>query len=212
MKIKWLGHSCFLITSENGIRILTDPYDDSVGYPVPSVSADIVTSSHNHHDHNNFKCVLGDFKIVNETGDHSVKGINIRGTAAFHDEVGGQKRGNNIIFTIEVDGLSICHCGDLGHVPDNETIKRIGRADLLMLPVGGFYTINAAEAAEVRKQLKPVITFPMHYKIDNVKYPIDTVDVFLALGGSYSKVKKTEIEINRNNLNEMSEIIVLDYK
>ncbi len=212
MKIKWMGHSCFLITSKNGTQIVTDPYDDSVGYPVPSVSADIVTSSHNHHDHNNFDCVDGEFKVVNKIGDFSVNGISIRGVDTYHDELEGQKRGKNIIFVLKVDELSICHCGDLGHVLDDEAIEKIGHVDILLLPVGGFYTINAEEAVRVREQLKPRVTVPMHYKIGGVKYPIDKVDVFLGLAGSHSKMSANEIEINIDNLNEMPGIIVFDYK
>ncbi|HAA81713.1 MAG TPA: MBL fold metallo-hydrolase, partial [Thermoanaerobacter sp.] len=116
MNIKWLGHSCFKLTSEKGTVIVTDPFDESVGYPMPNVKADIVTSSHSHFDHNYFKAVKGNFDIVDTVGEHNIKGINIKGVNTFHDDEHGAKRGKNIVFVFDIDGIRVCHMGDLGHV------------------------------------------------------------------------------------------------
>lgn len=164
MNIKWLGHACFKLTSEKGTVIVTDPFDESVGYPMPNVKADIVTSSHSHFDHNYFKAVKGNFDIVDTVGEHNIKGINIKGVNTFHDDEHGAKRGKNIVFVFDIDGIRVCHMGDLGHVLTEKQVEEIGPVDVLLIPVGGYYTIDAKQAVEVMNQLKPKITIPMHYK------------------------------------------------
>ena len=118
MKIKWLGHSSFKITLDNGRTIITDPFDDSVGYPMPGESADIVLSSHDHFDHNCFSAVSGDPEIINAPGSYERFGAAIHGVASFHDDARGAKRGTNVIFTVEADGVRLTHLGDLGHLPE----------------------------------------------------------------------------------------------
>ncbi len=113
MKLKWLGHSCFLLTADNGVRVLTDPFDSSVGYNVPEVAAYIVSTSHDHFDHSYIQAVQGDFLHVNKTGNFSHKGIDITGVAAFHDAENGAQRGKNTIYKFIIDGIHVCHCGDL---------------------------------------------------------------------------------------------------
>lgn len=212
MKIKWLGHSCFLITSKGGVRILTDPFDEQVGYELPAVEADIVTSSHDHFDHNHFGVVKGNFKRIDKPGKHSEQGVEIYGVKTCHDESGGSKRGQNIIFKYNIDGLRLCHCGDLGHVLSPEQVKEIGEVDVLLIPVGGTFTVDAAGAFEVVKQLKPAVTIPMHFKTPDTEFTIDGVDKFFAVAGGGEKMDSQEIEIDKDSLGSFPKVLVLDYK
>ncbi|HEX9058910.1 MAG TPA: MBL fold metallo-hydrolase [Clostridia bacterium] len=164
MDIRWNGHSCFSITSSEGTKIVTDPYDNSTGYTMPEIEANILTSSHNHFDHNNIGAVKGDFNLFRTVGEFNSLGINIKGTLTYHDTNKGADRGQNIVYTYNVNGINVCHLGDLGHTLDRETIKSIGKVDVLLIPVGGVYTIDAKNAAVVVKQLNPKIVIPMHYK------------------------------------------------
>jgi L-ascorbate metabolism protein UlaG (beta-lactamase superfamily) len=212
VKIKWLGHSCFLITSQSGVRILTDPFDESVGYPLPEVEADIVTVSHGHFDHNYTQAVKGNFSLVDKVGEHSINGVNIKGVFTYHDKNQGKDRGSNIVFNITVDGINICHCGDLGHILTQQHADEIGRVDVLMLPVGGVFTVDTEEAYEVVKVLKPAVTIPMHFKTDALTFSVDGVNKFLALAGGGEMAAKQEIEVTAENLKTLSNVIVLNYK
>ncbi|KHO61776.1 beta-lactamase [Thermoanaerobacter sp. YS13] len=211
MNIKWLGHACFKLTSEKGTVIVTDPFDESVGYPMPNVKADIVTSSHSHFDHNYFKAVKGNFDIVDTVGEHNIKGINIKGVNTFHDDEHGAKRGKNIVFVFDIDGIRVCHMGDLGHVLTEKQVEEIGPVDVLLIPVGGYYTIDAKQAVEVMNQLKPKITIPMHYKTEFINFPIDTVDNFLNMTKG-KKILSTEVDITKKDLEGEPKIIALNYQ
>lgn len=211
MNIKWLGHSCFKLTSEKGTVIVTDPFDESVGYPMPNVKADIVTSSHSHFDHNYFKAVKGNFDIVDTVGEHNIKGINIKGVNTFHDDEHGAKRGKNIVFVFDIDGIRVCHMGDLGHVLTEKQVEEIGSVDVLLIPVGGYYTIDAKQAVEVMNQLKPKITIPMHYKTEFINFPIDTVDNFLNMTKG-KKILSTEVDITKKDLEGEPKVIALNYQ
>jgi len=181
VEIRWLGHACFLITAGDGTRILTDPFDDTLGYDLPTVPADIVTVSHAHFDHNNVGAVQGSPDVVDSPGDRSFGGVRIRGVQTCHDTKGGALRGRNIVFVIETDDITICHAGDLGHVPSDETAKSIGRVDVLLIPVGGTYTLDAKGAQEAARKLDPRIVIPMHYKTPDLKMPeLDSAERFLA--------------------------------
>ncbi|HHV60870.1 MAG TPA: MBL fold metallo-hydrolase [Clostridiaceae bacterium] len=208
MKIKWFGHACFLLTSKGGIRILTDPFDASVGYKVPEVEADIVTTSHDHYDHSYIRMAKGDFTHIRKPGDFNVHGISITGVSTYHDQDKGTQRGQNIVYKFTVDDVRVCHLGDLGHIPDLAQVERIGPVDVLLLPVGGTYTIDASDAVEVMKLLKPAVTIPMHYKTPPLKFRLDSVDNFLLLAGGGQRVRKQEVEIS----NDLRGIYVLDYE
>lgn len=212
MKIKWFGHSCFLLTADGGRRILTDPFDERVGYPLPRVAADIVTTSHGHHDHSYTKAVPGRFTHLSRPGCHSADGIDITGVASFHDNAGGSKGGANVIFVFALDGLRICHCGDLGHPLTAEQAQAIGRVDILLVPVGGFYTIDAVTAARVAKDLAATVVIPMHYKTDALDFPIAGVDPFLAAMGGGKRAGTQEITISGQTLADWAGVVVLDYK
>ena len=208
MKIKWLGHSCFLLTADNGTKVLTDPYDPYIGYKLPPVEADIVTTSHMHNDHNNIRGVKGNFRHISETGTFDLNGVRITGIPTFHDNEGGSRRGGNIVYIFEMDSLRICHCGDLGHVPTKELADRIGRVDVLLVPTGGIFTIDAAGAAETVRILKPSAAIPMHYKTSLLTFKLDGVDKFLASAGGV-KSEKHEIEVKADNLAALPKVLVL---
>jgi L-ascorbate metabolism protein UlaG (beta-lactamase superfamily) len=213
MKIKWYGHSCFGLTAENGKRVITDPFDGSIGYKIPTIDADIVTVSHDHYDHNYVEAVRGNPEIVKTPGSHRVKGIKIHGFKTYHDDVQGQKRGENIIFVIEIDGIRVCHLGDLGHILTRDKVKEIGEVDVLLIPVGGTFTIDACDAKEVVEQLKPRIIIPMHYKTEDVSLPIAPVEEFLEKMGMGEQVEDNSIRIRKDELPPREEpvLYVLDY-
>lgn len=212
MKIKWFGHSCFLITSESGVRILMDPFNEKVGYEVPAVEADIVTTSHDHYDHNYVEAVRGDFKHIRTPGSHSEHGIKIIGISTYHDKEKGAKRGTNIVFKYTVDGLNICHLGDLGHILTKEQIEDLGGVDILLLPIGGTYTIDHYEAVELMDLINPRLVIPMHYKTPDSNIDIDPLDKFLNHMSEYSETDANEVEIKASQLESMDPLLVLNYK
>jgi L-ascorbate metabolism protein UlaG (beta-lactamase superfamily) len=209
MKIKWLAHASFLITTNSGTRIITDPYktDESIRYGEIKETADIVTVSHGHNDHANVAAVRGSPQVVKASG--TFKNIKIRAVPAAHDNSNGSQRGANIIFCLEVDGISVCHCGDLGHQLTDAQIRGIGRVDVLMVPVGGFFTIDAAAATRVCEQLKPRIILPMHYKTDKVGLPIGGVEAFIKGKNNVTRAEGSEIEVSADKLPASARIVLL---
>ncbi|MDR3589022.1 MAG: MBL fold metallo-hydrolase [Negativicutes bacterium] len=211
MKIKWLGHSCFLLTSSDGVRLAIDPFNEAVGYKVPDEEADIVTTSHDHFDHNYIQAIKGKFKHINKPGRYSEKGIGILGIPTFHDEAKGAKRGQNIVFKYTIDGINVCHCGDLGHPLTAGQAKELGPVDVLLVPVGGFYTIDPTEAAGVVNMLQPTVIIPMHFKTPVIEFPIVGVDEFLAKMGGGKKLGAQELELTGANLASFAGVVVLDF-
>lgn len=212
MKLKWLGHACFLLTSDNGVRILTDPFNEKVGYALPEVETDIVTVSHNHGDHNYTAVVRGEFFFIDQPGNFLHKNIEIKGINSFHDSEEGSLKGRNIIFRFRIDGLSVIHLGDLGHVLRSNQVEEIGRVDILLVPVGGHYTIDASSALQVVHQLKPEIIVPMHFRTEAGGASLAPVDSFLEKAGGGRILGKQEIELTRDNLHDNAGIIILDYR
>jgi len=209
MKITYLAHAAFLVTADNGIRIITDPYTTSPGFSLKEITetADVVTVSHEHGDHNNAAAVRGN-PIVLRAGDE-VKGIKFRAAPTYHDNQGGAQRGKNAVFCFEVDGVNVCHAGDLGHELSAEQVKAIGKVDVLMIPVGGFFTIDAKTAAKVCDQLKPKVIIPMHYKTDKLELPIKGVEDFLEGKSNVTRSNESEIELKAGKLPGTAQIIVL---
>jgi L-ascorbate metabolism protein UlaG (beta-lactamase superfamily) len=209
MKIKYLAHAAFLITAENGTRIVTDPYKTEPGldYGKITETADIVTASHQHTDHNNVNAVKGSPKIVGYSEE--VKGIKIRAIPAYHDATGGSQRGANIIFCFDVDSVNVCHCGDLGHELTTQQVNNIGKVDVLLVPVGGTFTIDATGATKVAEQLKAKVIIPMHYKTDKTGLPIAGVEDFLKGKNNVTRLNESEIEITASKLPSTAQIIVL---
>jgi len=211
MKVKWLGHACFLITADNGLKIITDPYIEGSGlkYSPIDESADIVTVSHDHFDHNNVSAVKGKPDVVKGSGTKTVKGIQFKGVATYHDEAKGGQRGDNVVFCFTVDGVNICHLGDLGHRLSKEEIAQIGDIDVLLIPVGGFFTIDAKVASQVCEDLKPKVIIPMHFKTPRCDFPITEVDDFLTGKSNVKKLNSSEVELKATTLPTTAEILVL---
>lgn len=189
--MEWLGHACFHLVSPDGIRVLTDPFDKGVPYPPISIECDAVTMSHEHSDHNSLAGVKGSPKALHGLDKDTKKvvalterlgDVSFRTVPSFHDDQGGAKRGRNAIFVIDFAGVLVVHLGDLGHEPSDETVKEIGRCDVLLIPVGGFYTIDGPTADKVADALSPRVVVPMHYKTRYLaSWPISGPEVFLRL-------------------------------
>ena len=177
MDIKWLGHSCFMMTDKSGTRILTDPYDPSIGKELEPVEADIVTISHEHHDHSYLHAIKNKPEIVNKVGEFNINGIRIRGFLTKHDDKDRALRGENRMYLFYIDGMRVLHAGDLGAIPA-VNIKRYREIDVLLVPIGGTYTINSLQALELANLLKPKVVIPMHYKTKNFMPMLDGVDNF----------------------------------
>ena len=209
MKIKWLGHAAFLITSDNGTRIITDPYETSEGltYGEITESADIVTVSHDHGDHNNTAAVKGNPQVVRDSAE--AKGINIKAIPTAHDDKGGSERGKNMVFCFQVDGVRIVHLGDLGHLLTDNQVVEIGKVHVLLIPVGGYFTIDARTAQEVSEQVRTRVVIPMHYKNDKCVFPIGGVDEFIKGKNNVMQVNGSEVTFTVPELPTSPQIMVL---
>jgi len=211
MKIEWLGHSCFLITAKNGLRVITDPYNvgGGIGYAPIRETADVVLVSHDHGDHNNVSAVQGKPEVIRGIGARNVRGIEFRGVGAFHDASGGKQRGFNTVFCFAVDDVRLCHLGDLGHVLSDAEVEQIGVVDVLFIPVGGFYTVDASTAKQVCDQLRPKVVIPMHFKTAKCGYPIAGIEDFLKDKKNVRRVRVSEVELEHDELPAGPEIVVL---
>ena len=213
MKIKWVGHACFLISSADGTKIITDPYATSENLKYREITklvkepVDIVTISHDHSDHNNVAAIQGNLEVVKETA--TVKGINFKGIPTYHDDSNGEQRGKNTIFCFEVDGIVVCHLGDLGHPLNAKQVTELGSVDVLLIPVGGNYTIDAKVATLLYNKLTPKVVIPMHYKTDKLNYPIAGVDEFLREKKNVKRLG-TEAQFKQGDLPTTTQIIVLE--
>jgi len=210
MKVKWLGQAAFLITTDAGIKIITDPYapNEMLTYDEINESADIVTVSHDHFDHSNVAAVGGNPEVVKGTAE--VKGIKFSGISTYHDNVGGSQRGNNIIFCFEVDGIRVCHLGDLGHMLSDNQVAEIGKVDVLLIPVGGNFTIDAKGATEVSEKLAPKVIIPMHFRNERCPtFPVAGVDDFLEGKEGVTRLNASEAEFKQGELPATTQIIVL---
>ncbi|HWP98388.1 MAG TPA: MBL fold metallo-hydrolase [Syntrophomonadaceae bacterium] len=208
MIIKWLGHAGFLIEC-SGKRIITDPFGDHVGYAPIYESADFITISHSHKDHNVPEQVNGNPQILNQVGEHQEKDITFRGIPSFHDQMKGKQRGANIIFSISSEGMNVVHLGDLGHVLIKEQLSALGPVDILLMPVGGNYTIDADGAWEVYQQLRPPVVIPMHFKTPVCTLDVAPAEAFLR---KFDKViKKPFLQVSSEDLQGESRVVVLDY-
>jgi len=200
-----------MITSDAGTKIVTDPYvtGGNLNYGEIEESADIVTVSHEHGDHNNVAAVGGKPEVVRGTVPVEIKGIKFDGIPTYHDDAGGSKRGNNTVFCFEVDGIRVCHLGDLGHRLGDKEVAELGKVDILLTPVGGFFTIDAKVATEVCSKLAPKVIIPMHYKNDRCSFPISGVDEFLQGKEGVSRLDASEVELRQGELPATTQIIVL---
>jgi L-ascorbate metabolism protein UlaG (beta-lactamase superfamily) len=212
MKIKWFGHSSFLIESKRGIKIITDPFDETLGYILPRIKANIVTVSHEHFDHNYVRGVKGKPVVFKGLVNRESHKMEFRGILSYHDSIYGSLRGQNTIFVIKADELKLCHLGDLGHILISDTLAEIGDVDILFIPVGGYYTIDSSQATQVIKDIKPKIVIPMHYKTEAIKFSIDPVEVFLSDKENVKILESNEFEITEDTLPKNTQIYVLQYE
>ena len=235
MRIRYLGHACFMITSDSGTRIITDPFTTggNLTYGEIKESADIVTVSHDHGDHNNVAAVKGDPKVVKDkttwvlpeailepsyvkdripglyNDKKEISNIRFNAIHTYHDNVEGKQRGKNTIFCFEVDGVRVCHLGDLGHWLSDKQVAELGKVDILLIPVGGFYTIDAKVATEVGNQVKPKVIIPMHWNYKWNKPEIANVDEFLQGKTGVIRSDAREEEFSMGQLLTATQIKVL---
>lgn len=218
--IEYFGHASFGISDSEGMKIVTDPYDPTVGYTFPSVSTQVLTVSHDHFDHNNVAALQGYEQLIfADTGSFTNGDIKIKGIASWHDTTQGSERGPNTIYTYKINNINICHLGDLGHQLSEEQIKSIGKVDVLMIPVGGTFTIDSEEAVKVINSLNPKIVIPMHYVTEASKVTFE--DYLSPVDDFISKIKlegwKVEnvdnLALTKQMINTMKhkQVFVLNY-
>jgi len=211
MIITCIGHAKFLLELDDGMRIVTDPYDASCGYPVEPMQADVAFVSHGHRDHNAVDTLTGLQKVVDTAGEHLLApGVKVRAVASFHDDVQGAKRGANLMFVLEAEGLRVAHLGDLGHMPTEAQLEELGPIDVLMTPVGGFFTIDAPAAKKVAELVHARVVVPMHYRTDaNAGWPIAPLDGFLALYENAAEWLPL-LRVTAGDLSEQPHVAVLE--
>ncbi|MEK7097348.1 MAG: MBL fold metallo-hydrolase [Patescibacteria group bacterium] len=212
MYITWLGHSCFKLQDKTGsdaVTVVTDPFDKTIGLKVPSLEADIVTISHDHYNHNNKSAIRGTPFIVDAAGEYDIKGVAIEGVDSYHDEKEGKERGKNVIYRITIDDIKVVHLGDLGQILDAKQLEELEGTDILLIPVGGTYNLNAKQAVEVISQIEPRIVIPMHYKVEGLKLDIDGVDKFVKELGLAPRYEE-KLKISKRDLpQEETELVIL---
>jgi len=215
MQIVWKGHSCFQITvgqNKNGqVNIVTDPYDETIGLKLPKLEADILLVSHEHHDHNNIKAVSGNPFLISGPGEYEVKEVFIQGIPSFHDQTEGKERGINTIYTIEAEDIRVCHLGDFGQKElFSEQLEDIGEVDVLLIPIGGNYTISSQEALKIISQIEPKIVIPMHYSLPKLKIKLEGVEKFLKVMGKKMPEPLAKLTIKKKDLSsEETNIVIL---
>ena len=210
MEISWLGHSCFRIIGAQA-TIITDPYSPDLGYSLGKPTASIVTVSHQHPGHSYVQGISGETKLVTGPGEYEISGVLIIGMATFHDNEEGRTRGKNTVYLMEVDEVSVCHLGDLGHALTPEQIEEIENVDVLLLPVGGISTIDASIAAEVVRQLEPKVVVPMHYKTEALNRQLEPVDRFLKEMGLREVNSQPKLSLTKPSLPISTQVFLLDF-
>ena len=216
MQITWKGQSCFLVSTQkaknNQVNIVIDPFGPELGLRLPGLAGDIVLVTHDHHDHNNIKGVLGEPFVISGPGEYEIKEVYVRGIHSWHDNADGKERGANTIYVINAEDLRICHLGDLGQNELNqEQMEAIGEVDILMVPVGGNYTISSKEAMKIMSQIEPKITIPMHYNIPKLKVKLEGVEGFLKSLGIKQMVPEQKLSVKKKDiLPDEAKIIVLE--
>ena len=210
MEINWLGHSCFGLKGKQA-TVITDPYPPDLGYSLGKPTAHIVTVSHQHLGHSYTQGISGEPRLVTGPGEYEINGVLISGIATFHDRERGQQRGKNTVYVIEVDEISVCHLGDLGHVLTAEQVEEIDDVDVLLLPVGGVSTINASMAAEIVRQVEPKAVIPMHYKTEATSRELEPVDRFLKEIGVKQIDPQQKLSFTKSTLPISTQVFLLNY-
>lgn len=211
MKIIWHGHSCFKIVTKNTV-IITDPFSKDIGLKPPRCEANVVTISHDHYDHNNSSALRGTPFVIDSPGEYELKEVAILGINSFHDAKQGKERGLNTIFVIGTEDVRICHLGDFGQNElTAEQVEKLGEIDILMIPVGGVYTIDSEKAAAVINQIEPKIVIPMHYKIPNLNIKLQGVDPFLKELGIEKEVVDQLVIKKKDLPKEETKVVVMKF-
>lgn len=210
MDITWYGQSCFRLKGKS-VTVVTDPFNpEYTGLKFPKLAADIVTVSHEHGDHNNVTAIEGSPFVVRGPGEYEVKGVYVVGVETWHDASGGKERGENVAYAITIDDVSVCHIGDLGHKFSPEQLEILNGIDMLLVPVGGVYTVDAEKATEIIAQLEPSIVIPMHYQIEGLKFQLAPVSDFLKEMGKEEIQPISKLSITREKLPSETQVIVLE--
>lgn len=211
MKIEYLGHSSFKLTESTGTSVVCDPYDSSIGFKMKKARADAVTVSHGHYDHNNIKAVDGNPIILDKECSYDLPGVEIDSIKSFHDKQRGKQRGENLIFKFRMDGIDVCHLGDLGEDCSSELIDLLLPVNVLLIPIGGTYTITPEMAKEYVDRIMPDIVIPMHYKSRDCKLDISKVDEFIELFDEecVEELEGSELELARSDFDGETRVIVL---
>lgn len=213
MEITWYGHSCFRMMERGAASIVTDPYDDSLGYPLPKLKADIVTVSHDTPGHNNISNVKSVNHVIDGPGEYEIGGIFITGVSTHKPKRGKTQPRLNLVTVFDFDGLTVCHLGDLDHVPDQKQVESLGTIDVALTPVGGGGGLTSAQAAEVISVLEPSIVIPMHYKTPDLKLKLDPVDKFLKEMGTGDASEEESLKLSsRSSLPDQTEVVLLQYQ
>ncbi|MEX2237851.1 MAG: MBL fold metallo-hydrolase [Dehalococcoidia bacterium] len=208
MELSWFGHSCFRIKAREGV-ILMDPPLKASGLNIGKQAADIVTISHDHPGHANRDAAPG-ARILDRPGEYEVKSVLVNGIQTFHDSKQGAEWGKNVAFTVEVEGIRICHLGDIGHVPTADELEDLGDIHILLVPVGGTTTVDAAQAAEIVTLLEPKVIVPMHYKVDGHREDLATVDRFLKEMGASSAQPQAKLSYSKSGLPNEPKVEILE--
>jgi L-ascorbate metabolism protein UlaG (beta-lactamase superfamily) len=209
MEITWLGHSCFRLKGSEA-TVITDPYAPDLGYTLGKPKADIVTVSHQHSDHN-YVQGIPDARVISGPGEYEISNVLVLGITTYHDDVQGAQRGKNTVYLVEMDEVTVCHLGDLGHVLTSEQTEELDNVDVLLIPVGGVFTIDARLAAEVVRQLSPKVVIPMHYKTPVVTLELEPVDRFLRELGVSNLEPSPKLSVTKSNLPEHLQVHLLSY-
>ena len=210
MDVTWLGHGCFRLRGRSA-AVVTDPYPPAIGLKLSRLDADLVTVSHEHENHN-YTQVVRDAYEIRGPGEYEVAGVSVIGVPTFHDAEKGAKHGRNTVYLIEIDDVRICHLGDLGHALEDAEAEAIASPDVLLIPVGGHTAINAAQAAEVVRQLEPRFVVPMHYAIPGLKLELDTLDRFLKEMAVTSSEPQVKLSVQASSGEYETKVVVLEPK
>ena len=215
MIIRYLGHSAFELRLDDQRKIVFDPYeagsyDGAVGFDQITGKYDIAVVSHDHPDHASARVTASAENVVDKAGERDLGGVRIGSYSTFHDETSGSERGKNLVSIVEAEGLRIAHLGDLGHIVDVGELPELEGVDVILIPVGGHFTIDAGTAALIVERFRPKITIPMHFKTEKLGFPIATVDDFTALMDNVEVAGGSELEISHDTLSGASKVVVLD--
>lgn len=211
MEISWFGLSCFRLYSREA-TVVTDPYEKSVGLKFPRPRADIVTISHSHAGHDYAEGVPGNPKVIQGPGEYELKNVFVTGVQTFHDKRNGKDRGKNTVYAFNIEGLNVCHLGDLGHIPTQAQADAIGDVDILLIPVGGGNALNASDATEVVSLFEPWIVIPMHYRIPELSIKLDPVDKFIKEMGIKAPEPLESLNLKRDGLPKETQVVLLNPK